>query len=130
MAHQLGERDRLVLRTLLPSGANERLVLGIDDIAFASFYEQFQRDAPALPRRAVSVALLAATWIAPLLIGRLPPLGRLGADERERALEAMSSSRLATLRQLFMLLKTVVALCYGADARVRAALGYGDWADA
>jgi hypothetical protein len=129
MTHRLSRRDQLVLRTLLPSGADPRLPLGIDDVAFPSFYEEFQRTAPALPRRAFRLALLAATWIAPLLVGRAPPLGRLGIDERERALEAMASARFAILRQLFTLLKMIVALSYGADARVRSAVGYGRPAD-
>jgi len=69
-------------------------------------------------------ALFVATWVAPVLIGRIPPITLYRRETRERALEALERSRLYALRQLFGLLKLTVALCYGADPEVRRTIGY------
>ena len=68
--------------------------------------------------------LFVAIWVAPALIGRIPPITLYGRATRERALEALGRSRLYPLRQLLGLLKLTVALCYGADPEVRQAIGY------
>ena len=115
---------RVVFETLLPADADPRLPLGVRDTGLDAFYDAFVRDATPFIRTALRAAILAATWIAPALIRRRPPLGRLSLDERERALEAMAASSNVLLRQLVVLLKLVAALCYGADARVREAIGY------
>lgn len=120
----LGSRDRIVLDTLLPAGAHPLLPNGVLDIGFDDFYREFERDATPFLRRAFRLSLAAATWIAPLLVGRRPPLERHPREIRERALEAMASSRVVTLRQLVLVLKTVVGLCYGADTSVRESIGY------
>lgn len=72
----LNPRARLVFHTLLPGQAHPALALGMFDTGFDEFRLHFQRNAPREARRALQVALFTATWIAPLLIGRLPPLGR------------------------------------------------------
>ena len=115
---------RVVLDTLLPANAHPLLPLGVLDTRFDDFYDAFVRDATPFIRTAVRIAFLAATWIAPLLVRRRPPLRRLSLDDRERALEAMASSSNALLRQLVVLLKLLAALCYGGDPRVRDAIGY------
>ena len=120
----LGKADRMVLDTLLPSGADSRLSGGFGDLDFDSFYREFATSAPPAIRLAFRVSLLSATWLAPLLIGKLPPLGRHGREVREHALQAMAASQSGTLRQLVTLQKTVVSLAYGADANVREAIGY------
>lgn len=120
----LGRSDRIVLDTLLPSRADPRLSRGFDDLEFDAFYREFAASAPRAIRVAFRLSLLSATWLAPLLIGKIPPLGRHERDVREHALEAMAASRYGTLRQLVTLQKTVVSLAYGADPNVREAIGY------
>ena len=89
-----------------------------------STLEQIATDGPADLLRGFGVALIAVAWVSPLLIGRPGTFARLGAADRERALEAMARSRVTPLRQLLRLLKTVVALHYGALPEVRRAIGY------
>ncbi len=120
----LDSRTRLVLDTLLPSHAHPTLTTGLLEAGFDEFWSVFQRTAPATPRRAFRAAVLAATWLAPVLIGRLPPLDRYDRPTRERALAALGASRVPLLRQLMLVLKTVASLAYGADPTVRRAIGY------
>ncbi len=120
----LDSRAHLVLDTLLPSHAHPTLTTGLLDAGLDEFWSAFQRTAPPMPRRAFQAAVLAATWLAPVLIGRLPPLARLDRPTRERALAALGASRVPLLRQLFLVLKTVTSLAYGADPAVRRAVDY------
>jgi hypothetical protein len=69
-------------------------------------------------------ALFTAVWIAPLLIYRPPPLALHDRPTRERALAAMETTRSYFLRQMMVVLKTIVSFCYGADSSVRDAIGY------
>lgn len=120
----LASPGRVVFDTLLPANADARLPQGLFDTGFDAFFAEFTRQAPSLVRTALPLAILSATWVAPVLIAKLPPLGRLSRDDRERALVAMSRSRIGLLRQLVVLLKLVAAMSYGADEGVRQAIGY------
>lgn len=121
---RLSGNDRAVLAALLPSRAHPVLGLGIDETEIGAFLTDFRRTSPPHLWRAFRLALLCATWVAPLLVHRLPPLARLGEVDRERALTAMAESRVPELRQLVSVLKTVVCLHYGGLAEVRSAIGY------
>jgi hypothetical protein len=116
--------DRTVLDALLPSGADSRLPIGVIESGFDTFLVESESEIAPQLRRAFKLALVAAAWVAPLLIRRRPPLTRLPALDRERALEAMENSNVVVLRQLMRVLKTVVALHYGALPAVRKAIGY------
>lgn len=122
----LGRSAEIVLDTLLPSGADPRLDRGYTDVDFAAAYRDFATSAPAEIRTAFRISLVTATWVAPLLIGRVPPLGRHPRDVRERALQAMASSRWIAFRQLVTLLKVVVSFAYGADEQVRQRIGHAE----
>ena len=116
--------DRSVLDTLLPSGANPLLPLGLLESSFESFWEESKADVAPPLRLAFRLGLFTAAWVAPVLVRRLPPLGRLSASDRERALTAIERSHVLILRQLVRILKTVAALHYGAHPDVRKAIGY------
>lgn len=120
----LSKGSRIILDTLLPAGAHPALANGVFDTDFETFWSDFERSVPPSLRRNVAVALRAAEWIAPLLILRTPPLRMHDQPIREGALSAMASSRVYLLRQMLQLLKMVVCFCYGADRRVRDAVGY------
>jgi hypothetical protein len=120
----LSEHARVVLDTLLPSGAHPDMKYGVFDTGFDAFWSEFERTALPSLRRTIRAALFAAIWIAPLLIGRMPPLGLHDQPTRERALAAMACSRSYLLRQMLQLLKTTACFCYGADPGVRDAVGY------
>lgn len=121
---RLNAVDRAVLETLLPGGVSPVLSLGVLDTGFDEFLDDFRKLGAADLQRAFRIALLAAGWMAPLLVGRLPPLSRLSPADRERALTAMDGSEVAILRQLVRVLKTVVGLHYGAVPAVRRTIGY------
>ena len=120
----LSKQSRIVLDTLLPSGAHPTLKQGVFDTDFEAFWSDFERTALPSLRWGSRAALFAVVWIAPLLIHRLPPLALHDRPTRERALAAMALSRFYILRQLFVVLKQAVCFCYGADPNVRDAIGY------
>jgi|SRR5579859_7993134 len=115
--------ERAVWETLLPSGKHPVLP-GLLDAGFEAFYDDFRASAPLSLRLALRAALWSCTWVAPCLAGRLPPLSRLQEEDRERALEALGRSRVYLLRQMLLVVKLVASLRYGADRRVRDALGF------
>ena len=120
----LSQHARIVLDTLLPSQAHPALPAGLMDVEFDAFWSDFERTTLPSMHRPFRVALAAATWVAPLLIGRRPPLAGHDRATRERALAAMGTSRWYLWRQLLMVLKMTASLCYGADPAVREAIGY------
>lgn len=120
----LSLRERAVLETLLPSDAHPALKIGLFDAGFEDFHRDFESTAIGRLKLGFKAALFSAVWLAPFLIGRLPPLTRLGREKREEALEAMGRSRCYPLRQMLLILKTVACFCYGADPRVRRAIGF------
>jgi hypothetical protein len=116
--------DRIILDTLLPGNVDPLLPLGLDDTGFESFWEKKKATlAPGL-RLAFRMGLLAANWVSPLLVRRLPPLTRWERPVREQALRAMAASRFYLLRGAMQVLKLVTSMCYGANQQVRRALGY------
>ena len=124
VSRSLNTQSRAVIETLLPSSANDRLPFGAIDTGFEEFLEDFEAlGAPQL-RAVFRAALFVASWVAPLLVRRVPPISRLTPSERTAALQAMERSRLAGFRQLLRVLKTVVALHYGALPEVRRAIHY------
>lgn len=119
----IGPRDRVVLDALLPPGGPEGLP-GAFEAGFEDFESGFSKDAPLPMRLGWRAALFVAAWVSPLLIGRLPPLGRLSPAEREDALCAMGKSRIYLIRQVFLLLKAVTSFGYGSTRAVRRVVGY------
>lgn len=121
----LSPRERTVLDALLPPGGPEGLP-GAFEAGFEDFERGFSADAPLTMRFGWRAALFVAFWISPLLIGRLPPLGRLSPEEREEALCAMGKSRVYLIRQVFLLLKAVTSFGYGSTRAVRRVVGYDE----
>lgn len=118
----LTPRQRAVVDALLPSGAHPTLP-GALEAGFEAFHAEFERTASPRLRWGFKAALWIAAWLSPLLIGRLPPLSRLEQEARENALEALGRSRFYLLRQALLLLKATVCFGYGANPKVRRALG-------
>jgi len=120
----LSSRQRAALDALLPSDAHPVLTRGLFDAGFDEFHASFEREAHPSLRWTFRAALWCAVWVSPLLIGALPPVSRLGRDDRERALGALVSHPWYPLRQMGFVLKAVAAFCYGADRASRRAVGY------
>lgn len=110
----------------MPSQSSEVLPLGLLDTGFDEFLGDFERAAPEAFRRVFRLALVTGGWVAPVLIGRVPPMTRLSPQDRGRALAAMNRSHVPELRQLVTVLKTVASLHYGGLPEVRRAIGYHD----
>ena len=110
--------------TLLPGGPHGALTMGALDAGFEEFIRDFKATAAPRLRRGYRAAMFAAIWVAPLLIGRVPPITLYRRPTREHALEAFLRSRSYPLRQLAGVLKLTVAFCYGADGDVRDTIGY------
>ena len=121
---RLSGEAQAVIDTLLPASSDPRLPLGALDSGFEEFLAEFEASAAPQLRAAFRWAVVVATWIAPLMVRRVPPLSRLAVPERTRALRAMETSDVAAFRQLVRVIKTVVALHYGALPEVRRSIGY------
>ena len=105
----LSQRARILLDTLMPAAEQADPARGLFEAGFDAFWSEFERTTLPAVRRMVRAAVFAAIWISPLLIGRLPPLGRHDRPTRERALAAMAHSRSYLLRQMLQLLKTTAS---------------------
>jgi hypothetical protein len=114
-----------VLRALLPGlEAAEPPLPGVLDTDVDGFLRSFRSTAHPRLRLGFRAGSFAATWIAPILIRRTPPITRLSPAGRERALEALSRTGVYPLRQLYGAYRLIVAMGYAEDERVRRALGH------
>ncbi len=120
----LTKRDHIVLDTLLPAGGNPDLEPGYDPRAFSSFYAKWKSDAVFSMWIGFVAALFVCVWIAPMLIGKIPPISLYKRETREQVLMALYNSKYNVLRQVVFLLKATVSFWFGTDDRVRDALGY------
>jgi len=119
----MNPRQRAVIEAMVPEGGHPSLP-GAFSSGFAQFHARFQETALLSMRLGFWAALLAGAWLAPILIGKLPPITRLSIDDRERALEALGKSRFYFVRQMLLLLKAIISFHYGAQRDVRDALGF------
>jgi len=96
---------------------------GFADISAMDVAGFLQRVIHAVPFRA-ALALRIAIWLvalAPLLVlGRPSTISRLALPDREVLIARLVSSKAYAIRSLVMILKTMAALLYAADAGVRA----------
>jgi hypothetical protein len=114
---------RIVLDTLIPSNAHPKLRRGIFDAGFDAWYREEFSHAVFSMKLGFWAALFIAIWVAPLLIGKLPPISLYKRETRERALNALYTSKVYVFRQMLLLLKATLTFCYGADPEVRKAIG-------
>jgi hypothetical protein len=108
-----------VLDAMFPRGASDQLPLGIMELDVDGFIEDLigsQRWVGAMGIRA-SFAFVA---LSPLVTLRKPAtVGRLSAEEKERAFGALYKSRFYVVRQLVMLAKATGAMLYCAAPQAR-----------
>lgn len=119
----LNARQRAVICALLPPEGPASLP-GAFDAGFEGFYARFEETALPEMRLGFKAALFVGVWVAPLLIGRLPPISRLSSEDGARALEGLGKSRFYLIRQMLLLLKAIVSFHYGAQRPVRDAIGF------
>jgi hypothetical protein len=96
---------------------------GFADISAMDVAGFLHRVIHAVPFRA-ALALRLAIWLvalAPLLVlGRPSTISRLALPDREALISRLVASKAYAIRSLVMILKTMAALLYAADAGVRA----------
>ncbi len=119
----LNKRSLAVIDALLPKGEHPHLP-GAMSAGFEEAYRDFERTANLPMRAGFKAALAAAIWVAPVMIGAIPPFTRLSKENRERALRAMAKSDFYHVRQMLFLLKAVTSFCYGVHPEVRHTVGF------
>ncbi len=72
-------------------------------------FEDFLTQAGVRAQTIINGSLMAVTWMAPLTIKRLPPLGRLTLADRCQALEAMEETPLGLA---VLALKALLSIIY------------------
>ena len=84
--------------------------------------DDFLGRAGARGRTTFRLALFAITWLAPIVIGRLGPLGRLPIDERVHALEKMEST--PGIGLALFLVRAIVSIVYYEHPDAAASIGW------
>jgi len=83
-------------------------------------FEDFLERAGPRPRLILSGALFVASWVAPLAIGRRPPLGRLSLADRCRALDRTEATKAGLP---ILAVKAVLSIIYFEHPDAQAAMG-------
>ncbi len=107
-----------VFDTLFPGIADEGLV-SITELDLFGFLDQLRETVPARVAWAVRFAIVFVALSPLFVLWRLRTLASLDQVVRERVVTELATSRVYGIRQLVLILKSMGALLYGADARVR-----------
>lgn len=122
----MGPLLRFSLSAVLPASGD---LPGVSDCGLKSFIQKFRSEAPFLFKLGLYLSTLALTF-TPLFTVFIPlPAFLLPKRMLEAHLMGMTRSRIYGLRQAMLMVKTVAGMCWGADPKVRAALGldpYGE----
>lgn len=108
-----------ILSTIFPGSAEEGLD-GIGTMDVAVFLRDVMRSLPLRAAFGMRIAIWLVSLAPLVVIGRLGLFASLGVTDRERVLQRLVASPRYGLRSLVLLLKTIGALLYAGDARVRA----------
>jgi len=113
-----------LLDTLIPTGGDERFPLSALDTDAMELFEEMLLYVPAT----TGIGLRASIWMFELagpLLGLKRPrrFSRLDAARREQCLAVLSKSDIYLVRQMVTLIKMMACFGWGADPRVREALG-------
>ena len=114
-----------VLSAVLPATAS---VPGIDPERCLEFLARYRRDAPFLPRLALTLSGLGFRLSPPLTGAGMRPALALSPARLERHCEGLGRHRSYHLRQVTLMLKTAAGLVWGADPAVRESLGLAPYA--
>ncbi len=113
-----------ILVVIFPGTDN---VPGLDPQRTERFLVTFLGEAPLPMRLAFYGSSLAFLFSTPLTVGRLQPALSLRSKTLDRHANLAAAHSLYLMRQAMLLLKTVGGLCWGADPKVRRALGLRDY---
>ncbi|HZU84324.1 MAG TPA: hypothetical protein VE987_15450 [Polyangiaceae bacterium] len=100
-------------------GSREAGLADIQGMDVDGFLRELMTHLPFQAALGVRLAIWLVA-VAPLfVIGRLATIAGVALEERERVLTALVASRVYAVRSLVLVLKTLGALLYAADERVR-----------
>jgi hypothetical protein len=108
-----------VLSAIFPGSVEEGLA-GIGSMNVVVFLRDVMRSLPPRAAAGMRLAIWLVTLSPILVIGRLALFAGLSTPDRERVLQRLLASPRYGLRSLVLLLKTIGALLYAGDERVRA----------
>jgi hypothetical protein len=108
-------RDAL-LQAAVPPGAVHP---GLGAVELDAFWREYQQAAPLVLRLGFRASVWALT-LAPVAMGEGRPLHHLPPERQDAALERLSASENALVRQLVLATKLVAAFAYFTDDDVRA----------
>lgn len=112
-----------ILAAIYPSGADERLPVGVTDVPARSFVDELWQHAPGETLLGVRLATWVLTFAPLWTLGRPTTFARLGDADRVRVLERVASSRVYALRELAEMLKMLGAFPYAGHEAVQRAIG-------
>lgn len=108
-----------VLSAIFPGSVEEGLA-GIASMNVVVFLRDVMCSLPPRAAAGMRIAIWLVTLSPILVIGRLGLFAGLSTPDRERVLQRLVASPRYGLRSLVLLLKTIGALLYAGDERVRA----------
>ncbi|MCU0668707.1 MAG: gluconate 2-dehydrogenase subunit 3 family protein [Myxococcota bacterium] len=108
--------------TFVPRGG--AFALGARDLDLATRIDAYLANERPEIVRGVRGALLLVEWASPLASGRLGRFSALDVDARIACIDALRTSRSATLREVFAGLKTLCLFLFYAADESWTALGY------
>ena len=107
---------------IVPRGG--AFALGARDVALAQRIDGFLANESPAVQSGVAGALLAVEWVAPLAAGRVARFSRLDDAGRVAAIDALRTSRIALLRDVYAGLKQLCVFGFYAVDASWAATGY------
>lgn len=114
---------RAIFEAIVPSGADERLTLGVADIPLDRFIDDLMVHAPTQFR----VGLRASLWLIALsplvVVGRLRFFDGLEDAAKLELLHRLGQSEIYLVRELPLLFKMVACLAFGGMPDVHRQLG-------
>jgi hypothetical protein len=96
------------------------------ELDLAPFWRELADAAPPLLRFGLRASTWALTLLPPFLLAVPRPFHALAPPEQERFLERAAASPIFLVRQMVLTLKTLAAMAYLRDPRVRALVDRGD----
>ncbi|WP_394838555.1 hypothetical protein LVJ94_16780 [Pendulispora rubella] len=111
-----------VFGAIFPSGASERLPLGICDLDLETYLTQIRSRAPYRSALGLRVAIWVIALAPMFVLYRACTIMSLDTASRETLLKKMLASPVYVVRQLVMLLKAVGAVLYAGTPSVNQAI--------
>lgn len=112
-----------MMEAMIPAGG-ELVGVSAKDAGGVEIFEDMVRLIPFTTAAGLRAAVIFIEFLGPVLgLGRPGRFSSLDRERGEKCLSAMSKSRAYLVRNMVFLVKTAACMAWGADERVREALG-------